>query len=278
MDASSSAAPTVSRSYWSLLMERMGHRIVGQIRFAGGFGLLCKQIFVELFFPPFYFRLVLEQLYFIGIQSFLLVAVTALATGSVMALQFGFGLQKFGGTLYVPKLVAITIAREMGPVFTSLLVAGRIGSGIASEVSSMKVTQQIDAIRALGTSPIKRIVIPRVMASIIALPILTLFADYIGLFGAAAVCSSEFSISTSFFISKVTETLRMYDLLTGMAKTLVFAFFISVTACWKGLNTEAGTQGVGSSTTWVVVTTSIFIMISDFFLSKLFIAVVYPKF
>lgn len=258
-------------------LGQVGRKVLGQFRFAGAFALLCKQIFIELLRPPFYFGLVVEQIYLIGVQSFFLVAVTALATGSVMALQFGFGLQKFGGTLYVPKIVSLTIAREMGPVFTSLLVAGRIGSGIASEVASMKVTQQIDAMRALGTSPIKRIVIPRVLASLIALPILTLFADYIGLFGAMSICSSEFGIQSDFFITKITETLRMYDLLNGMAKTLVFAFFISVTACWKGLETEGGTQGIGGSTTWVVVTSSIFIMISDFFLSKLFIATLFPE-
>lgn len=259
------------------LLRQIGHRALMQLRFAGGFALLCRQMVAELVRPPFYHRLVIEQLYFIGIQSVLLVAVTALATGSVMALQFGHGLQRFGGTLYVPKIVALAIAREMGPVFTSLLVAGRIGSGIASEVASMKVTQQIDAIRALGTSPVKKIVIPRVLACIIALPILTLFADYVGLFGAMLVCASELNINTEFFLSKLVETLRMNDLLTGMAKTLVFAFFISVTACWRGINTEGGTQGVGASTTWVVVTSSIFIMISDFFLTKFFILTVYPK-
>lgn len=265
-----------TRAPSTLLMKRIGDNALDQIRFAGGFGLLCKQMVVELVAPPFYLGLIVEQIYVIGIQSILLVAVTALATGSVMALQFGFGLQRFGGTLYVPKIVALTIAREMGPVFTSLLVAGRIGSGIASEVGSMKVTQQIDAVRALGTSPIKRIVIPRVIASMIALPILTLFADYIGLFGAMSICARELNIHSEFFIAKVVDTLRMNDLLTGMAKTLVFAFFISVSACWKGLNTEGGTQGVGASTTWVVVTSSIFIMISDFFLTKLFILTVYP--
>ena len=120
----------------------------------------------------------------------------------------------------VPKIVALSILREMGPVFTSLLVAGRIGSGIASEVASMKVTQQIDAVRALGTSPIKRIVIPRVLASLIALPILTLFADYIGIFGALIVCAKELAINPEYFLSKAIETLRMVDLLTGMAKTV----------------------------------------------------------
>jgi phospholipid/cholesterol/gamma-HCH transport system permease protein len=260
------------------LVSRAGQKSLSSIRFAGGFGLLCAQIFKEILYPPFYFGLVIEQVFSIGIRSILLVSVTALATGSVMALQFGYGLARFGGKLYVPKIVCLVILREMGPVFTSLLVAGRIGSGIASEVGSMKVTQQIDAIRALGTSPVKRIVIPRVLASLIALPILTLFADYIGLLGAMFVCNSELTINPDYFLGKTLETLRIYDVFTGMAKTVVFAFFISVTACWKGLNTEGGTQGVGNSTTWVVVTSSIFIMISDFFLTKFFILTVYPRY
>ena len=122
------------------------------------------------------------------------------------------------------------------------------------------------------------IVIPRVVASLLALPILTLFADYVGLFGAMMVCWKELNIGPEFFVAKTVETLRMYDLLTGMAKTIVFAFFVSVTACWKGLNTEGGTQGVGTTTTWVVVTSSIFIMISDYFLTKIFIIFIYPHY
>ncbi|HTL12540.1 MAG TPA: ABC transporter permease, partial [Bdellovibrionota bacterium] len=232
------------------------------VEFGGGFSMLAAQMFKELLYAPFYFRLTIQQIYYIGIQSFLLVAVTGLATGSVMALQFGYGLAKFGGTLYVPKIVALTVSREMGPVFTSLLVAGRIGSGMASEIASMKVTQQIDAIRALGTSPIKRIVTTRVLACLVALPILTLFSDYIALYGAMLVSSHELNIKSGFFFGKVVETLQMADLLTGMAKTVVFAFFISVTASWKGLNTEGGTQGVGNTTTWVVVASSIFIMVA----------------
>lgn len=258
-------------------VSRLGKQILSLLRFAGGFSRLSVQIATEIVRPPLYFRLVTDQLFQIGVKSFLLVAVTGLATGSVMALQFGYGLQRFGGTLYIPKIVAMTILREMGPVFTSLLVAGRIGSGIASEVASMNVTQQIDAIRALGTSPVKKIVIPRVIASLIALPILTLFADYIGLFGAMMVSSWELGIGNEYFIAKAVETINMHDLLTGMAKTIVFAYFISVTACWKGLNTQGGTHGVGSSTTWVVVTSSIFIMVSDFFLTKLFIITIYPN-
>lgn len=246
------------------------------ITFAGGFGNLCRQVFRDLFRRPFYFRLVLDQIFFIGVQSFILVCVTGLGVGAVMALQFGHGLGKFGGTLYVPKISSLSIVREMGPVFTSLLVAGRIGSGIAAEVASMKVTQQIDAIRALGTSPIQRIVIPRLIACMISLPILTLFADYLALWGAMIICKTEHGIGQGFFITKTLETVKSVDLLTGMAKTIVFAFFIAITACWKGFNTEGGTEGVGETTTWVVVSSSIFIMVSDFFLTKFFILTVYP--
>ncbi len=259
-------------------VSNLGKTATRGIRIAGGIFHLCIQIFQELFTGPFYFKLVRQQILAVGVQSLLLVAFTGFATGSVMALQFGYGLAKFGGKLYLPRIVSLSILREMGPVFTSLLVAGRIGSGIASEVASMKVTQQIDAIRALGTSPIKRIVIPRLVACLISLPLLTLLADYLGLIGGMLVCSGELGINPEYYLSKSIDTLRMYDLFTGMAKTVVFAFFIAVTACWKGLTTEGGTQGVGNTTTWVVVASSIFIMISDYFLTKIFIITVYPHY
>lgn len=263
---------------YSALISRIGSKVSSFIRFAGGFAILTRQISIELFTRPFYLSLVVKQVYVIGVQSFLLVAVTGLATGSVMALQFGYGLSRFGGTLYVPKIVALAILREMGPVFTSLLVAGRVGAGIASEVASMKVTQQIDAIRALGTSPIKRIVIPRLLACLLALPLLTLFADFIGMYGAMLVAQHELNINSEYFFSKAIETLRMTDLLTGLVKTMVFAFFIAICGCWKGLNTEGGTQGIGATTTSVVVMSSIFILVSDYFLTKIFMMTVYPKF
>jgi phospholipid/cholesterol/gamma-HCH transport system permease protein len=267
---------TVSSSdFWKSYFKRIREKILYGMYVTGGLANLSAEIVRELFQPPFYFRLLVDQIKIIGVQSFFLVLVTGLATGSVMALQFGAGLAKFGGTLYVPKIVSLSILREMGPVFTSLLVAGRIGSGIASEVASMKVTQQIDAIRALGTSPIQRIVIPRVLASVIALPILTLFADYIAHYGAMLVCLHEFNITPDFFFAKAIETIHISDLTTGLAKSGVFAYFIALIACWRGLNTGAGTRGVGDTTTWVVVTSSIFILISDFLLTKLFIILVY---
>ena len=258
--------------------NRIGIKVLNAASFAGGFTKLSTQAIRQLFLSPFPLKLTLEQLAVVGIDSFVLVLITGLATGSVMALQFGYGLARFGGTLYVPKLTSLSILREMGPVFTSLLVAGRIGSGMASEIASMKVTQQIDAIRALGTSPIQRLVIPRLLACMIALPLLTLMADYVGLLGAMVISKTELDIDYQFFTAKVLETLTLEDLFTGMAKTVVFAFFIAITACYRGLNTEGGTQGVGTSTTWVVVTSSIFIMVSDFFLTKFFLITVFPKY
>lgn len=247
------------------------------ITISGGIFHLGLRALRELFRPPFEFRLLIEQIQKMGIESIGLVIVSGLATGSVMALQFGYGMAKFGATLYVPKVVALTIAREMGPVFTSLLVATRIGSGMAAEISSMKVTQQIDAMSALGTSPIQRIVIPRLLAAVITLPILTLIADYVSLFGALLVGHAELGIPASFYWAKTIDTLKLIDLTTGMAKTAVFAIFVALASCWKGLNTEGGTQGVGGSTTWVVVVSSVFIMISDFFLTKFFLITVFPR-
>jgi phospholipid/cholesterol/gamma-HCH transport system permease protein len=267
---------SLKNSYMALA-RRLGNRTIESLQFAAGFAFLCQDIAREIFRPPYYFNLIVDQLFLIGIRSFSLAAVTGLATGSVMALQFGYGLQRFGGTLYIPTIVSLSILREMAPVFTSLLIAGRIGSGIASEVGSMQVTQQIDAMRALGTSPIKKIVIPRVLACIIAFPILCLFVDYIGLYGAMLVCTKELGINSEYFISKAMNSAYLADLFSGLAKTVVYGFFLSITACWKGLNTSGGTQGVGNTTTWVVVTSSIFIMIADFFLSKLFILTLYPS-
>lgn len=252
------------------ILKNAGNNILQFLRALGGIGLLSKQVMKELFTPPFYFGLTAEQIVVIGVQSLLLVAITGITSGAVMTLQFGFGLEKFGGKLYIPKVLGLSIVREMGPVFTSLMVAGRMGSGMAAEIGSMRVTQQIDAIRALGTSPIKRIVIPRMVAMLICLPLLTLFADVIGIYSGALV-GMEIGLGWHFFVEKVFETLTFNDYWTGTAKTLFFSYAIVIIACYRGLNTEGGTRGVGDSTTWVVVMSSISIMVGDFFLTKLFI-------
>ncbi|MCE3011386.1 MAG: ABC transporter permease [Proteobacteria bacterium] len=215
-------------------------------------------------------RLIAEQVFQIGHRSLPLVIITAASTGMVMALQYGLGLERFGGTIYVPRLVTVTILREMGPVFTALMLAARVGAGIASEIGSMMVTQQIDAIRALGTSPIKKIVLPRVLACLISLPLLVGIANLVAFLGGLAIGVTELKLDPQFYVLKAITNLSMMDYFAGFAKSFFFALFIAVPACYYGLNVQDGTKGVGVATTKAVVTSSIFILIGDFFLTKLF--------
>lgn len=220
---------------------------------------------------PFYSSRLAEQIYNIGVGSISITLIIGITMGSVMTLNFGHGLMKFGGTLYVPAVVSLSLAREMAPLFTSLLVAGRIGSGMAAEIGSMNVTQQVDAIRALGTSPIRVLVVPRFWASVISLPLLSAISFMLGIFGGLLICLHEFDISTGFYIQKVITTVTMADYLSGLVKSAIFGGIIALLGCYKGLKTRDGTRGVGQSTTWVVVTSSIAILVCNFFISKLFI-------
>lgn len=238
--------------------------------FLGGVSILAAQVFRDMREGPFYFDLFIEQIYQVGIRSAPLIFLTAISIGMVMSLQFGLGLEKFGGKLYVPKLMAATIIREIGPVFTSLMMAARVGAGFASEIGSMVVTQQIDAIRALGTSPIKKIVIPRVLACLLALPILVGFANIIGMAGGMIIGATELGLDPQFYLLKTLTTITPSDYITGFLKSLFFSLFISLPSCYYGLNVDDGATGVGTATTRAVVTSSILILIGDFFLSKLF--------
>jgi phospholipid/cholesterol/gamma-HCH transport system permease protein len=240
------------------------------LRLLGGTTLLAKDVAKESVQGPIPFKLTMEQIYQVGIMSLPLVFITAASTGMVMSLQFGLGLEKFGGKMYVPKIVSLSIIREMGPVFTCLMLAARVGAGITSEIGSMTVTQQIDALRALGTSPIRKVVLPRVIACMIAIPLLVAFADAVGVIGGLIVGSSDLGLDPNFYIQKVFETVTLVDYFSGFAKAPVFALVIALVACYFGLNVQEGTKGVGSATTKSVVTSSIFILIGDYFLTKAF--------
>ena len=222
---------------------------------------------------PFYLSRLMEQINHIGYGSISITIVIGLTMGLVMTLNFGYGLAKFGGTLYVPSVVSLSLAREMAPLFTSLLVAGRVGSGIAAELGAMNVTQQIDAIRALGTSPIRVLVVPRFWSLIISLPLLSALAFAVGIFGGLIVCKTEFDITTGFYLYKVFSTVKFHDYMSGLVKSGVFAGIITIFACYKGMRTKDGTKGVGLTTTWVVVTVSILILVTDFFISKIFLVI-----
>ena len=254
----------------SALAQSIGSFLITQLRFVGGSWLLLIQSAKECVRPPYYPGLIIHHLNHVGVRSLGLIVVTALSIGMVISLQFGLGLEKFGMKLYVPRMVSLAIVKEMGPVLTSLMFAARVGAGIASEVASMSVTQQVDAIRALGTSPIKKIVIPRVIACLIALPALVLIANFIGLFGAALVASVELNVDVGFFLLKVYQSVLFIDFMSGFTKPFVFAFFISIIACHYGLSAKGGTKAVGMATRHSVVVSSIMIVISDFFITKIF--------
>lgn len=240
------------------------------LMFFGGVSLLVKEIFRDLFRKGNSWSLIVEQIYQIGQRSLPLVLVTAIATGAVMTLQYGLGLERFGGKLYVPRLITVSILREMGPVFCGLMVAARVSAGIASEVASMVVTQQIDAIRALGTSPIQKIVIPRVIGCFIALPVLVAVANLACWGAGMLIGATELNLDPGFFFVKSFTDMGIADYLSGFGKSFFFSLFITIPSCYFGLNVQDGTKGVGIFTTKAVVVSSILILVGDFFITKLF--------
>jgi len=222
---------------------------------------------------PFEWRAILEQLEKLGVQSVGIVVVTSVFIGMVMAVQFAFGLRKFGGMEYTGRVVALSFARELAPTLTAIIVGGRIGAGMAAEVGSMNVTEQIDAVRALGADPLKKLVWPRLIASVIVLPVVGALALVLGFTGAMIVTDLEFHIQWTFFYKSALTAVSLMDVVAGMAKTPFFGAIIALVGCHFGLTTTGGTAGVGHSTTRSVVTISITILIADFFLTKLAILV-----
>ena len=209
----------------------------------------------------------------LGVRSLGIVAVTSVFIGMVMTIQFAFGLQRFGGVEYIPRVIVLSFLRELGPTLTAVIVGGRIGSGMAAEVGAMNVTEQVDAIRALGGDPAKKLVLPRVLAAMIVLPLLSVFADALGTLGALAVCSLEYDIRPRLFMQSAMETVLLSDLFSGLAKTPIFGFIIAIVGCHFGLTTRGGTEGVGQSTTRTVVVVSIAILVADYFLTRIFVAI-----
>jgi len=207
----------------------------------------------------------------IAVRSFWIVVLTALFTGLVLSLQTGIGLQRFGSAQYVGYIVSLAIVRELGPVLTALIVGGRIAGGMAAELGSMAVTEQVDAIRAMGADPVRKLVLPRVFATVLALPMLTVVSDVLGIAGGMLIALTQFSLPPSYFLQTVVSSIYLQDVVSGLAKTLFFGFAISVIACNEGLRTRGGTVGVGQSTTRAVVLSSVAILVLNFFLTKLFI-------
>jgi phospholipid/cholesterol/gamma-HCH transport system permease protein len=215
-----------------------------------------------------------ETLYYmdqIGVGSMFILALTGLFTGMVLTLQGAIQLQPFGAVPYVSRLISTSVVRELGPVLAALMIAGRVGTGIASELASMQVTEQIDALRAEGTDPIKKLVTTRLLATLLMVPVLTVITDGIAMAGGYLIARLYLNIDSFFYWTWAFEALRSIDLVYGVIKPLVFGFIICMVSCYTGLTTTGGTVGVGRSTTQAMVTSSVLILMSDFFMTKLFI-------
>ena len=226
----------------------------------------------NLFTQPRYVADTLFQADLVGVGSLPIVVLTGFFTGAVLALQTSNTLQKFGSLSMTGQLVALSMVRELGPVLTSLMVAGRNAAGMASELGSMKVTEQIDAMRALGTDPSKKLVTPRVTATVIMLFFLTILSDLVGLAGGWIVGVALLGLETVQYWNSAYQNLVKEDVIMGLTKPVFFGFIIATVGCYYGLSTKGGTQGVGRSTTQAVVAASVLILVVDFFLTKLLIA------
>ncbi len=249
-------------------LERSGIWGLQVLHDVGDFNLLALRTGRALFRPNFPWKDLLLQWHSIAVQSLPIVGLTALFTGMVLALQSGVALTRFGAKPYVGSLVGLSIVRELGPVLTALMVAGRVGAGITAELGSMQVTEQVDAIRAMGADPHQKLVLPRVLTTTFAVPLLTVVAVFLGIFGGLVIASSQFGISPNFYMQTITKTVNLTDFLEGLAKTFAFGWIVAMVGCYAGLTTEGGTEGVGKATTRAVVLGSISIFIADFFLTK----------
>jgi phospholipid/cholesterol/gamma-HCH transport system permease protein len=224
---------------------------------------------------PFYARDVIEQFEQIGIGSLTVVVLTGFFTGAVLALQTGITLDQFGARPFVGRLISASMIKELGPVLTGLMLAGRIGSGIAAELGSMVVTDQINALRALGTDPVRKLVVPRVLAGFFMAPVLTVIANTVGILGGWLIAVFQLRVASSLYWSSIIEGLYMDDAIMGLVKPFCLGYVIVTIGCYVGLRTTGGTQGVGRSTTAAVVAASVAVIAVDFFVTRLLITLLY---
>jgi phospholipid/cholesterol/gamma-HCH transport system permease protein len=225
--------------------------------------------------PPYYRHDIIEQFDMIGVRSLTVVLLTGFFTGAVLALQSGLTLDQFGARPVVGRLVSASMIKELGPVLTGLMLTGRVGSGIAAELGSMVVTDQINALRALGTDPIRKLVLPRVLAGVIMAPVLTVIADFVGIVGGWIVARFQLQVASGLYWSSIEQALFMEDVWMGLIKPVVIGFVIVTGACHVGLRTSGGTQGVGAATTRAVVAGSVAVIAVDFFVTRLLISLMY---
>jgi len=245
--------------------------LTGAIWEIQSYTFLSSRAIANLFTRPIYMREVILQMDRIGVGSLTIILLTGFFTGAVLGIQSESALRRYGAVSITGQLVALTLIRELGPVLSALMMAGRIGSGVASELGSMVVSEQINAMRALGTDPTRKLVTPRMIATIMMLPLLTILCDAVGMFGGWVIARYKLLISSNQYWSDAMNALQPADIFGTLMKPLVFGFIISMTGCYVGLRTHGGTEGVGRSTTQAVVSSSILVITADFFLNNLII-------
>ncbi len=240
------------------------------IEYIGGLVVLFARTIGCIFVGPIKRKTLFEQMNKTGVNSFLIVFLTAFFTGIVLAFQTAYTMKKMSAQIYIASLVSLSVARELGPVLTALVVAARVGASITAELGTMKVTEQIDALEAMATNPVRYLVVPRFLALAIMLPILTIYADVVGMLGGFVVGVSKLHISPHLYLKKTFDSLVYKDISTGLLKSLVFALIISIVACFEGMNTKGGAEGVGRATTRSVVFSCILVITADCFFTAVF--------
>lgn len=251
------------------LLAAIGRLTIAALAEIGRLSIFTWSSVTGIIRPPLYWRLTGQQILSIGYYSLPVVGLTAFFTGGVLALQIYIGSDRYGAEAFVPQIVVLGITRELGPVIAGLMVAGRVAAAIAAEIGTMRVTEQIDALTTLSTNPIKYLVVPRLIASVVTMPILTAIADSIGVFGGYVVATRSLDFNGHVYLKNTVDFVTNEDVRSGLIKAAVFGFIIALMGCYNGFNSKGGAQGVGAATTNAVVTASILILAANYVLTSL---------
>ena len=251
------------------LIRYIGSGTIEIIREMGQILILLCRAFMWTVMPPYRLRAVIKQMEFVGVKSIFVVVLTGIFAGGVLALQSHHGFRLFGAETLVGSTVALAMTRELGPVLTALMVNGRAGSAMAAELGTMRVTEQIDALYVMATNPVKYLIVPRIIAGVVMLPILTIVADFLGILGGYFVGVILLKINSGMFIANIIEMVDLEDIFHGLTKSVFFGLILTHIGCYKGFYTTGGAEGVGKSTTQAVVLSSVLILVSDYFLTSI---------
>ena len=254
----------------SSVLRPIGKSTLDLCQVFGKISLFVISTFTHIIRPPFYWRELLSSIFNIGYLSLPVVGLTALFTGAALALQIYSGGARFNAESVVPSIVAIGMVRELGPVLGGLMVAGRVSASIAAEIGTMKVTEQIDALTTLSTSPMKYLTVPRVLAATLSLPILVAIGDIIGIMGGYLVAINRLDFNSATYLNNTLSFLEGDDIMSGLIKASVFGFIVAIMGCFHGMNSDRGAQGVGKATTNAVVSASVLILTANYLLTELF--------